>query len=155
MDLFDCFRKTLGDSVKITTGVFKSTFDFESVCEGKDVSAANGKTLAELGAAEDKLCADVTVASQRSLSTGRLTLVVATEGKTAEIETEFHSAFGSAALAPCSRRRDTAKQQWTQDDGCINFYCYSIEWAREPGTCHIFRTVNQSAVLRKIFNFCL
>jgi hypothetical protein len=121
LDLFDCFRTTLGDSVKVTTGSFKSTFEFEGVCEGKDVSAANGKTLAELGAATDKLCADVAVASQRSLSTGRLTLSLAAEGKTVEIETEFHSAFGTAALAPCTRRRDAAKQQWTQDDGCINF----------------------------------
>jgi len=121
IDFFDCFRSTLGDSVKITTGAFKMTVEFEAVCEGKDVSAVNGKTLVELGAADDKLCTDVVVASQRSLSTGRLTLAMAVEGKTVEIETQIDSAFGTASLTPCTRRRDEAKQQWTQDDGCMDF----------------------------------
>ncbi len=121
MDLFDCFRTTLGDSVKVTTGAYKSTVDFEVVCEGKDVSAANGKTLAEIGAANDKLCAEVAVASWRALGAGRLTLAMAAEGKAIEIEIEDHSALGTASLAPCTRRRDTAKQQWTQDDGCMRF----------------------------------
>ena len=121
MDLFECFRSTLGDSVKVTAGAFKMTVDFESVCEGKDVSSVNGKTLAELGTADDKLCTDVAVATQRSLTAGSLTLSLAVEGKTIEIETEFHTASGTASLAPCTRRRDAAKQQWSQDDGCMDF----------------------------------
>jgi hypothetical protein len=121
MDLFECFRSTLGDSVKVTAGAFKMTVDFETVCEGKDVSSVNGKTLVELGTADDKLCTDVAVATQRSLSAGSLTLALAVEGKTVEIETEFHAGLGTASLTPCTRRRDAAKQQWTQDDGCMDF----------------------------------
>ena len=122
IDLTDCIKLGLASLGTVNKVEAVATFEISGTCEGEDLSAINGKAILEIASTDNpaKACSTAKVVTQKRLTIAKFALNFTAEGKTYEMASSTVSAFGTAELGVCTKRRDTDKQQVTLDEGCLS-----------------------------------